>query len=389
MNRISEWTGCARRIARKALRPLIAASLALFACAAKSEEGVTPDTITLTRVIALKGPSGAKGREQEAALQAYLAAVNAEGGVHGRKIRLLTTDEDLRTDEAMKRIAQEQRPFALFLMGGAIGSAVAVKYATPLKIPFVAPNTGAVVFQQSTNRYVFNVRATYRDEVLAAVRHFVLVKQQRMALLYVDDAYGRDGLESYRESIRLTEGAQSVYEGSFTVDNSDAGKHARALAEAAPHVVVCFGSAKRVAELVKAAREARVPSVFMTVSNNSSAGFARELGDHARGVIVSQVTPPAGVQTTRLSRELHRLLSGKPDAELSYAAMEAYVSAKVLVEGLRRAGPQLTREGFVQALETLRRFDLGGMEVDYSPTKHSGSNYVELSILTEDGRYRR
>jgi hypothetical protein len=127
----------------------------------------------------------------------------------------------------------------------------------------------------------------------------------------------------------------------------------------------------------------------MTLSNNSSAGFVQELGSSARGVIVSQVVPSPEAGATRLSRELRQLLAQHPDGQASYAAMEAYASARVLVEGLRRAGPNLTREGFVQALESMQRLDLGGLDVGYSPTKRTGSTFVELSILTEDGRYRR
>jgi branched-chain amino acid transport system substrate-binding protein len=368
-------------------RCLLASSAAL-ALAAGAEEGVTADSIAISRVIALDGPAGAKGREQEAALQAYFSAVNAAGGVHGRKILLRTTNEDLRTDEAMQRLHDGQRPFALFLFGGTVGSAVAMKYATPLRMPFVAPNSGANAFHQPLNRYVFNVRARYQDEVIAAVKHFTLVNQGRLALVHVDDAFGRDAALGYKEGIRLT-GASSVYEGAFTNDQPDLAKHVQALVKSAPQAVVCIGSSKRVAELIAAARQARVAANFMTLSNNSSGGFARELGPHARGVIVSQVTPPPSSQTTRLSRELRQLLAGKPDADVSYAAMEAYAAARVLVEGLRKAGPALTREGFVQAVESMRRVDLGGMEIDYSPTKRTGSNYVELSILTEDGRYRR
>ena len=388
MHRTSIPTRRCHRLLQRALVPVVVATLAWLPGASRAEEGVTADAITISRVIALTGPAGAKGREQEAALQAYFSSVNASGGIHGRKIKLLTTDEDLRTDDAMKRIAQAQRPFALFLFGGTVGSTVAMKYASPLKIPFVAPNSGASVFHQPLNRYVFNVRARYQDEVIAAVKHFALVSQQRLALIHVDDAFGRDGAEGYREGIRLT-GASSVYEASFTADKTNAEAHVQALIKTNPQAVIFIGSSKRVAELILAARQAKVSAAFMTLSNNSSAGFARELGLEARGVVVSQVTPPAGIQNTRLSRELSPLLAGKADAELSYAAMEAYVSAKVLVEGLRRVGPNLTREGFVQALESMRRVDLGGMEVDYAPNKHSGSSFVELSILTEDGRYRR
>lgn len=388
MRRQPALASVARLLAKHLLAPLATAALALSACAASAEDGVTADTIAISRVIALDGPAGAKGREQEAALAAYFSAVNAAGGVHGRKIVLRTTNEDLRTDEAMRRLHDGQRPFALFLFGGTVGSAVAMKYATPLKMPFVAPNSGANAFHQPLNRYVFNVRARYQDEVIAAVKHFTLVNQGRLALVHVDDAFGRDAALGYKEGIRLT-GASSVYEGTFTNDQPDLAKHVQALGKSAPQAVICIGSSKRVAELIAAARQARIAANFMTLSNNSSGGFARELGPHARGVIVSQVTPPPSSQTTRLSRELRQLLAGKPDADVSYAAMEAYVSARVLVEGLRKAGPGLTREGFVQALESMRRFDLGGMEVDYSSIKHTGSNYVELSILTEDGKYRR
>jgi len=363
-------------------------SLGMLAGPAGAEQGVAPDAIVISRVIALDGPAGAKGREQEAALQAYFGAVNAAGGVHGRRIVLRTTNADLRSTEVLRSLHDSQRPFALFLFGGTAGSAVAMALATELRIPFVAPNSGAHAFHEPFNRYVFNVRARYRDEVAAAIRHFALVNQRRVALVHVDDPFGRDAAEGYREGLRAA-GASSVHEGRFAADQVDFSAHAWALAAARPQAVVCIGASRRVADLIVAARRAGVAATFMTLSNNSSAGFARELGSHARGVIVSQVMPPPATQTTPLSREVTRLLAGAQDGEASYAAMEAYASAKLLVEGLRRAGPNLTREGFVQALQSLQRFDLGGLEIDFSPKKRSGSAYVDLSILTEDGRYRR
>lgn len=311
------------------------------ASAAQAEEGVTPEAITISRVIALEGPAGAKGREQEAALEAYFGAVNAAGGVHGRRIVLRTTNADLRTDEALKAILESQRPFALFLFGGTAGSTVAMKFATASKIPFVAPNSGANVFHQPADRYVFNVRARYRDEVIAGVKHFSLVNQRRLALLNVNDAFGRDAAEGYLEGTRAT-GASSVYEGQFSPDKPDHSGHVAALVKADPQAVICVGSSKRVAELITLARQAGISAPFMTLSNNSSAGFAQELGPHARGIIVSQVMPPPGARTTRLSRELGQLLAQRANGDLSYAAMEAYASARVLVEGLRRAGPSLT-----------------------------------------------
>jgi ABC-type branched-subunit amino acid transport system substrate-binding protein len=355
---------------------------------AGGEDGVTTDSVTVSRVIALDGPAGAKGREQEAALHACFDAVNAAGGLHGRRIVLKTANEDLRSSDALRRILAQHRPFALFLFGGTAGSSVAMEHAITARMPFVAPNSGATVFHEPAHRYVFNVRARYRDEVTAALRHFALVNQQRVALVHVDDPFGRDAAEGYRQGVPQA-GVVSVYEGSFAAAEPGFAGHVQALTRARPHAVVCIGSSRRVAELIGAAREAGVSAVFMTLSNNASAGFARELGTHARGVIVSQVTPPPGNHGTPASRELRRLLAGRPEAEISYAAMEAYLSAKVLLEGFRRAGPALTREGYVQALESLRRHDLGGLEVGYGPGRRTGSTYVELSILTDDGRYRR
>lgn len=366
----------------------VAQWLCVQALAASPEDGVTADAVTIARVIALSGPAGAKGREQEAALQAYFAAVNAAGGVHGRKIVLRTTDHDLRTDAALQRLYAEQRPFAFFLFGGTAGSTIAMNHAMAYQVPFIAPNSGANVFHQPPKRYVFNVRARYQDEVIAAIRQFAVVNQRRIAAVVVDDAFGRDAAEGYRRGIASWGNLSSVYEARFAPDGSDLGRHAHKLMQASPDAVIAVGASKRIAELIGLSRRAGVAATFMTLSNNASAGFADELGEHARGVIVSQVTPPAS-GSSRLGREHQQLMAGQPAAANSYAAMEAHAAAKVLVDALRRAGPNLTREGLVKALESMRRVDLGGIEIDYSPTRRSGSSFVELSILTKDGRYIR
>lgn len=376
------------RLATQLLALVACFSIAMVSTSAMAEEGVTRDSIVVGRIIALEGPAGSKGREQEVALQAYFSAVNAAGGIFGRKIELHTTNEDLRTDEDIRRIYDGQRPFALFLVGGTVGSTVAMNYGSRLGIPFVAPNSGANVFHRPVNPLVFNVRARYRDEVAAAIKHFSRVGQVRIAMIGVDDAFGRDAVENYADEIRAV-GSTSVYVGQFSSDKPDFNKHIQALVKTEPQAVICVGSSKRIAELITLARQLGITSTFMTLSNNSSTGFAKELGPNSRGVLVSQVTPPPTNFSTRLSYELQQLLVGRSGAAISYSAMEAYVSAKVLVEGLRRAGPNLTRQAFVQALQSIHHFDLGGLEIDYSATNRTGSNFVELSILRADGKYVR
>ena len=114
----------------------------------------------------------------------------------------------------------------------------------------------------------------------------------------------------------------------------------------------------------------------------------KSLGENARGVIVTQVTPAPKSLTTQLGQELGKLAKHE-GMTVSYSAMEGYMAAKVLVEGLRRAGPNLTRERFIQALESIRDYDLGGVVVSFGPKDHTGSEYVETTIIGKDGRFRR
>jgi branched-chain amino acid transport system substrate-binding protein len=358
--------------------------------AAGQTAGVTPDTVTIGRLTSVQGPAGAKGAEQQAALVAYFEDINRRGGVHGRRLLLQTVDDPNPANALghARRLYETDRVFAYFMISGTAASQGVVSYATPLGIPVVAPNTGAEVFHSPVNPLVFNVRAKYRAEVISAIKHFSTLGLKRLALVHVNDAFGNDGLAGFNEGVPA-HGITPVFVGTFDLLKGDASKHVPALIQTKPDAVICVGASKTVAELIKSARAAGTSATFMTLSNNSSNGFIKELGSSGRGVIVSQVTPPPTARTSRLSQELIQLLSSHKDAQLSYAAMEAYASAKVLVEGLKRAGRNLTHESFVQALESMTRLDLGGMEVGYGRGDRTGSAFVELTMIAADGRFIR
>ena len=127
---------------------------------------------------------------------------------------------------------------------------------------------------------------------------------------------------------------------------------------------------------------------IMTLSNNSSQAFVKSLGKDAYGVVVSQISPAPDLVTTRLGQEFMEDAKAT-GSTVSYAAMEGFMSAKVLVEGLRRAGRHLTREGFIKALESINRWDLGGVMISYSPTDHTGSEFVEMTMIGKGGRFVR
>lgn len=346
--------------------------------------------IVLGRITALSGPAGAKGTEQEAALVAYFDDVNKRGGINGRQVVLKTVDEGdaKKVGEIARRLNEVDRVFAYFMIGGTPGSEIVINYATPLGIPVIAPNSGANAFHEPVNSLVFNVRAKYQDEIVAGIRHFATLAQQNIAIVHVDDAFGRDALAGFTRGLKTFD-SKAVFIGSFNSGKADAARHVPALLAANPDAVICVGASKIVADLIRTARRAGSRTTFMTLSNNSSSGFVKELGEYARGVIVSQVTPPPKVLTTKLSIELNQLLAKRKDSQLSYAAMDAYASAKVLVQGLRGAGRNLTRESFVRALEAMSKYDLGGMEVGYGLNDRTGSTYVELSMIGRDGNFVR
>jgi branched-chain amino acid transport system substrate-binding protein len=140
--------------------------------------------------------------------------------------------------------------------------------------------------------------------------------------------------------------------------------------------------------VIKAIREQGGYMQIMTMSNNSSDAFVKNLGPAGAGVIVTQITPAPDLMTTRLGQEF-KLAAKASGTTVSYTAMEGYVNAKVLVEGLRRAGRNLTRDGFIRALESMQRVDLGGILITYSENDHTGSDFIELTMIGKDGRWVR
>ena len=153
--------------------------------------------------------------------------------------------------------------------------------------------------------------------------------------------------------------------------------------------VLVLGSGTAVIDAMKAVRAAGSRAQLLTLSNNASGGFVKALGPLARGVVVSQVFPSERSLATPMIKEASELAKAKGIPELTPAMIEGFAAAKVLVEGLRRAGKNPTRTGLQAALESIKRFDIGGLEISYSPTSHTGRDYADLSIIGADGRFKR
>jgi branched-chain amino acid transport system substrate-binding protein len=320
----------------------------------------------------------------------YFDATNARGGVNGQRIELVSLDDrfEVLLAEANAKQLIQQGVLALFLTRGTPHNQAILPLLAEFKLPLVGPATGARLLHDPVNPWVFNVRASYVREAERAVRHLHQVGLQRVAVVQVDDSFGADAMAGVQRGFDAAK-KQPVLHAKYDRSKPDFGPIVPQVLAADAQAVVFIGSGTAVVSGVKALRAAGSKAQMVTLSNNASASFIKALGEHAHGVVVSQVFPYERSRAIGLVRELRELLAAKGADEVTPAMLEGFTAAKVLVEGLRRAGPAPTRDKLRAALEGLRNFDLGGVELSYSPTDHSGLDYADLSIITADGRFQR
>jgi branched-chain amino acid transport system substrate-binding protein len=323
--------------------------------------------------------------------QLAIDAANAQGGVHGEKIEMLRMDDGFdvkRAGENARVLIEEKKVVALFMSRGTPHSQAIVPWLDRHGVALIAPSTGAMVLHRPLQRHVFNVRATYQREAEKAVAHLLTTGLERIAVVHVADSFGQDGLEGAMAGFGKT-GAKPAVVLPTDRDKPDYAALVPKIAAAQAQAVVWIASSTAVADGVKALRAAGSAAQVVTLSNNASSGFIKQLGDKSRGVIVAQVFPNERSVGHPMVKEALALVRAKGQQELSPAALEGYASGKVLVEALRRAGPKPNRARVLAALENLRNFDLGGgLEVSYSPQDHSGIDFADLSIIS-DGKFKR
>ncbi|MFZ6718731.1 ABC transporter substrate-binding protein [Undibacterium sp. Ji49W] len=362
----------------------------LFPAISLAEEGVSESTILIGQTVGLTGQIAGPVKEMNAGAAAYISQVNKAGGINGRKIELRILDDQF--DPAIaaanaETLIKKEHVFALFQSRGTPHTQAILPILAANKIPLIAPSTGAAVFHAPVNRYLFNVRAKYQDEVKKAVEQFSTIGLKDIGIVHVDDTFGGDGLAGFTAAM-----------GNFKLQASIVAKYDRAKPDVAKAVddvmkspakaLVIVGSATTVSEIIRGLRGKGSSIQIMTLSNNASQSFIESLGPAATGIMVSQIMPAPHLVSSILGQEF-KAIAKEHGVTASYAAMEGFVSAKVLVEGLRRSGKALTREGLVRALESMHKVDLGGVTVTYSERDHSGSEFVELTMIGRDGKFVR
>lgn len=358
--------------------------------AASAEDGVTEDRILIGQTVGLTGQIAGSVKEMNEGANAYIAMINRQGGVHGRRIEIRTLDD--RFDPALaaknaQTLIGKDHVLALFLNRGTPHTEAILPLLTSAQVPLIAPSTGAALFHAPVNRLIFNVRAKYQDEVIKAVEHFTTVGFKEIGILHVDDGFGRDALAGFEKAMQAHQLKPALL-AAFDRAHPDIDAAVHAALKADPRALIIVGSAATTAELITRLRKEGSRAQLLTLSNNSAQSFVSRLGADGIGVIVSQVTPAPHLVSSGLGQEF-KIAAKASGATVSYAAMEGFVAAKVLVEGLQRAGRNLTRERLIHALESIRHADLGGLMVSYAPDDHTGSEYVELTMIGKGGHFIR
>jgi ABC-type branched-subunit amino acid transport system substrate-binding protein len=344
--------------------------------------------LVLGQVAPLTGTIAETGNEYVAGAAAYFAHVNEQGGVNGRKIRVVVKDDGYKPDETLRltqQLLEQEKPIALF---GFVGTAniAALNKAEVLgknNIALLAPYTGATSVRQPVVPQLFHIRASYSDETAKMVEHLATIGVKRVAVFYQDDPFGTSGLVGATEAMKRINTAP-VATGSYDRTKPDeVDKAVAAISAANPDAVIAVSVNRATAALIRKMRAAGQNAQIFSISVVNFKELIKNTGEAlTRGVGIAQVMPFPYGGGQPVVREFHALMKKHaPDKVISYASMESFIAAKVMVEALRRAGPNPSREKVLKSLEALRDYDAGGFTVSFSPQTRVGSNFVEVTVI--------
>jgi branched-chain amino acid transport system substrate-binding protein len=377
----------ARRQALKQVAGAAAASIAAPLWAQSAAKSVL-----LGQSAPFSGPATQLGEQFKRGALLYFDRLNARGGVNGRSIELKSLDDGYEPDRCKANTERliKDGVFALFGYIGTPTSLAALPLATAAQVPFIAPFTGAQALREPFNRFAFHVRASYYDETAEIVKQVTSIGAKRIAVFHQNDSYGKAGLDGVVRALK-TQNLEPAALGTVERNTVDVAAAVKSIVGAKPDAIVQISAYKSCAAFIREARKAGYGGSFYNVSFVGTKALADELGADARGVIVSQVMPYPYSLVTPLSGEY--LAAGKAAEgdkfEPNYSSIEGFVAAKTFVEAFKRINGTATVEALIASLESLRELNLGGFFVDFSAGKRMGSRFVDLTILTADGKVRR
>ena len=369
---------------------LLAAANPLRASA--DEVGVSSSTILFGQAAALEGPSSALGQGMRQGILAAFAEINARGGVHGRKLELISRDDGYDPDRSAAqtiKLIEEDKVFALIGAVGTPTTTVTVPIAKAKNVPFIGPFTGAGFLRAPDLHNVVNIRASYGAEAEAWIKHLTEdLHLKNIAIFYQDDSYGRDGLAGVKLALEKR-GMELTSEGTFERNTKAVGSAMRTLKRAEPEAVVMVGTYGPCAEFIKLARKSGFNPVFVNISFVGANALAKELGPEGQGVIVSQVVPfpwDASVKVVADYQAAEKALD--PNLRPDFVSLEGYLSGRLVAAALEMAGPNPTRADMLQLINDVGRFDISGDIITVGQKMNHAPAKVFLTVIQPDGTFK-
>lgn len=366
------------------LRPLLALLLSSALTAPASAD------LVVAHVAPLTGPVAIEAKEYNLGIRLAIAASNAAGGVNGQKLSLRTEDDEYTPDKTvaiLNKLGASDALATLLPIGSpSMTKVLQEKVLEQNKLPMVGVIPGAEPLRTPGSPYLYHVRAGDHDQYRKLVEHALTIGLQRIAVAYADIPFGKAGLAAI-EGILKEKAKPLVGQFAFPVGGGELGEVMNGLAKLTPDIVIVISPAKRAGEFVQAYRAKGLAGIVAMPSYGNAATVCQIAGDDkARGVFMAQVFPNIRNTSLPIVRQYQDDLRahGEKEQKASLFQFEAYITTKVLIEGLKRAGKDVSREKLVAALDGMGKYDLGGFSVGFAHGKHNGSSFVDMSIIGRD-----
>jgi branched-chain amino acid transport system substrate-binding protein len=356
------------------------------------EVGVRSDTILFGQAAALEGPSSALGQGMRNGILAAFAEINAKGGVHGRRLKLISRDDGYDPDRSVSqttRLIEEDKVFALI---GAVGTPTAVAtipISSAQNVPFIGPFTGAEFLRNPELHNVINIRASYAAEAESWIKHLTEdIHLKSIAIFYQDDSFGRDGLAAVKRALEKR-GMELTAEGTYERNTRAVGSALRMLKRAEPQAVVMVGTYEPCAQLIKLAHKGGFNPVFVNISFVGATALAKELGREGKGVVVSQVVPFPWDSSVRVVADYQAAQKAlDPNLTPDFISLEGYLAGRLAAAALKLAGPNPTRADMLRVINDVGRFDISGTVLAFGPKTADSPARVFLTVIQPDGTFK-
>lgn len=348
-----------------------------------------PVPIVIGQTLVQSGPMAGLSIGPTNGARALFQAVNDAGGVHGRPLELRQTDDGYDETRAVENVRSFARQGAVAILTpiGTTPSIGALKAANEMRVPLIGPYSGATPLR-TFSHFGFPVRIGFAEEYDRIVQHLFTIGVERIAFAHNENPGARSAMETTRRSVEKR-GRALIAQVAVRNDGEDAVQRAQELSKERPGAVVLSTTTAVAAKFVAAYRATGAPTQFYSFSFVDGAQLRNSIATDSNGVVISQVVPYPWNAVMPIVAEYQSAMRRIGISDFDYASFEGYINAKVLVEGLRRAGPRLTPDSLKRALESFGRHDLGGVVVNYSDKDHAGLGFSELTMVRASGGFAR